>query len=43
MGTRPMPEELGKAVIESVYAAMPWEETTWLGQSTRTPPTDLVA
>jgi cephalosporin hydroxylase len=43
MAPRPMPEELGKAFIESVYAAMPWEDTTWLGQSTRTPPTDLVA
>ena len=39
----PLPEELGKAFTEAVYATMPWASTSWLGRPVRTPPADLVA
>lgn len=39
----PMPEELASAFTEAVWQTLPWQETTWLGRSIATAPTDLLA
>jgi cephalosporin hydroxylase len=39
----PVPDDLRWAFTEAVWRNLPWRHTSWLGEPTRTPPTDLLA
>ena len=39
----PMSEDLRGSFTEAVWRTVPWQDTTWLGHSVDTPPTDLLA
>jgi cephalosporin hydroxylase len=38
-----VPDDLRWAFTEAVWRNLPWRHTSWLGEPTRTPPTDLLA
>jgi cephalosporin hydroxylase len=41
--SEPIPQDLKRGYIDAVWRSLRWQETTWLGKTIATVPTDLVA